>query len=175
MSVAGTVNQGLAEARSRNDVLWPVLITSVATALGLAEKHWFRAVDYVGRDNDDVMCLVQVRDLMAGQGWFDLTQYRLGLDGGMLMHWSRLIDVPIADLIGFFSPFMQPQPAEAAVLFAWPLLLLLPLFAGVAMAAKHLGGRHAMLVALRLTALFALTQARFPSPALSTITMCRWC
>ena len=109
--------------------------------------------------------LVQIRDLMAGQGWFDLTQYRLGLDGGTLMHWSRLIDVPIANLIGFFSLFMEPQRAEAATLFAW-LLLLLPLFAGVAIAAKHLGGRHAMLIALPLTALFALTQARFQPGAI---------
>ena len=28
--------------------------------------------------NDDLMRLVQVRDLIGGQGWFDLTQKRMG-------------------------------------------------------------------------------------------------
>jgi len=64
--------------------------------------------DYVGSDDDDVMRLVEVRDLLAGQSWFDLTQYRLGLDGGTLMHWSRLIDLPIAVLIRALRPFMSP-------------------------------------------------------------------
>ena len=45
---------------------------------------------------DDAMRLVEVRDLLAGQGWFDLTQYRLSPPGGVAMHWSRLVDVPLA-------------------------------------------------------------------------------
>jgi hypothetical protein len=142
-------------------VLVPVILTTLVTAFLLAGIHLVNGVDYVGRDNDDVMRLVQIRDLIAGQGWFDLNQYRLGLEGGTPMHWSRLIDVPIANLIGFFSVFMGVQQAEAAALFVWPLILLLPLFAGAALAGNHLGGRHAMLVALLLTALFAITQQRF--------------
>src|ERR1700694_2453450 len=43
---------------------------------------------------DDAMRLVQFRDLLAGQGWFDLTQYRLSPPDGAAMHWSRLIDPP---------------------------------------------------------------------------------
>ena len=42
-------------------------------------------VDYVGPDNDDGMRLVEVRDFLNGQGWFDLMQYRLGLGEGTLM------------------------------------------------------------------------------------------
>ena len=33
-------------------------------------------------DNDSLLRLVEVRDLIAGQGWFDLHQYRIGGDGG---------------------------------------------------------------------------------------------
>ena len=41
-------------------------------------------------DPDDVLRMVQVRDLLAGQGWFDLTQHRLDAPvGGVAMHWSR--------------------------------------------------------------------------------------
>ncbi len=48
---------------------------------------------------DDAMRLVQVRDLLAGQNWFDLTQHRLSPPAGVTMHWSRLIDLPLAALI----------------------------------------------------------------------------
>ena len=41
------------------------------------------------------MRLVEVRDLIAGQGWFDLTQHRLD-PPGVSMHWSRVIDAPLA-------------------------------------------------------------------------------
>src|SRR3954452_14790108 len=41
-------------------------------------------------DTDDAMRLVQVRDLLAGQSWFDLTATRLD-PPGTLMHWSRVV------------------------------------------------------------------------------------
>ena len=47
-------------------------------------------------DPDDVMRLVQVRDWLGGQGWFDLTQHRVSPPQGVAMHWSRLVDLPIA-------------------------------------------------------------------------------
>ena len=51
-------------------------------------------------DPDDALRLAQVRDLIAGQSWFDLHQYRIDpLNGGVLMHWSRIVDVPLAALI----------------------------------------------------------------------------
>src|ERR1700752_4875323 len=48
---------------------------------------------------DDAMRLVDVRDFLAGQSWFDLTQHRLSPPEGVAMHWSRLIDLPLAMLI----------------------------------------------------------------------------
>ena len=47
-------------------------------------------------DNDSLLRLVEIRDLLGGQGWFDLHQYRMGPPGGFVMHWSRLVDAPIA-------------------------------------------------------------------------------
>ena len=161
MSVTGIAEHGTIERPRRDSTAVPILIAALLTALALAAIQIATGTDSVGRDNDDVMRLVQIRDLMAGQGWFDLTQYRLGLEGGTPMHWSRLVDVPIANLIAFFAQFTDPQRAEAAALFVWPLILLVPLFAGTGVAARHLGGRNGLLVALLLTALFALTQARF--------------
>lgn len=119
------------------------------------------ARDYVGADNDDVMRLVQVRDLLAGQSWFDLTQYRLGLEGGTLMHWSRLIDLPIAALIRLFALFMPLQQAEPLALLVWPLLLILPLMAAIAIAARRIGDDVTLHLALMLTSVFVITGNRF--------------
>ncbi len=55
-------------------------------------------------DTDDAMRLVEVRDLLAGQGWYDNVQYRFLPPGGVPSHWSRLVDAPIAGLILAFTP-----------------------------------------------------------------------
>ncbi|MDP2734331.1 MAG: hypothetical protein Q8O63_14710, partial [Hoeflea sp.] len=116
------------------------MLTFAVLVVLTAVMHFSSYVDYVGADNDDVMRLVEVRDLLGGQGWFDLMQYRLGLEGGTLMHWSRLIDLPIANLIMLFSLFMDPVLAEASALFVWPLLTTLPVLYALALGGDILGG-----------------------------------
>ncbi|MEZ2132614.1 hypothetical protein AAE028_33260 [Sinorhizobium sp. CB9] len=142
--------------------LWPVsLLYSLAVIAALVTIKLPSATDYVGGDNDDGMRLVEVRDLLAGQGWFDLTQYRLGLEGGTLMHWSRLIDLPIASLIAFFGLFFPPERAEAIALAIWPLLLVIPVMAAMALAGRRAGGALAMHISLGLTAMLLITSNRF--------------
>ncbi len=83
-------------------------------------------------DPDDAMRMAEIRDLLAGQSWYDLHQYRLDPalpDGGVLMHWSRLIDAPIAAIIVVLTPLLGAVGAEHAAILIWPLLpalLLLP-------------------------------------------------
>lgn len=75
-------------------------------------------------DNDSSLRLVEVRDLLAGQGWFDLHQYRMGTGGGFLMHWSRLVDAPIAAIILVVTAVTGSQAAgETAALIVWPFAL----------------------------------------------------
>lgn len=77
-------------------------------------------------DPDDMMRLVQVRDLLAGQSWFDLTQYRVNAPGGGVdTHWSRLVDLPLAALIFILTPVLGQSSAEMAALIAVPLITLL--------------------------------------------------
>ena len=76
-------------------------------------------------DPDDILRLVQVRDLLAGQNWFDVTQHRVDpLRGGVSMHWSRLVDLPLAFVILVFQPFVGQPMAETVALVAVPLLTL---------------------------------------------------
>jgi hypothetical protein len=141
-------------------LVW-TLVYGLATMVVIALLNLPAMTDYVGADNDDVMRLVQVRDLLAGQSWFDMTQYRLGLDGGTLMHWSRLIDLPIASLILLFSQIVPMDQAEALALLVWPLFLILPLMGAIAVAAHRIGDEVTMHVALLLTSVFVITSNRF--------------
>jgi hypothetical protein len=143
-----------------------VMIASLAAILFQLGAHFAHYADYIGPDPDDSMRLVEVRDFLNGQSWFDLKQYRLGPDGGTLMHWSRLIDLPIAAFIAFFRLFLSPQAAEAAAALVWPPLLLIPLMAATALAGFRIGGRHAMLMAVGLAVLFAAAIIRFRPGAL---------
>ncbi len=117
--------------------------------------------DYVGPDNDDAMRLVEVRDFLNGQGWFDLMQYRLGIAPGTLMHWSRFVDLPIAALISFFGLFLSPRMAEATALFVWPVSLSLPVLYFIGLGARRLGGERAMFAAIPFTVLFLIQVHRF--------------
>lgn len=97
-------------------------------------------------DVDDALRLVQVRDLMVGQGWFDLYQYRMNPPEGTLMHWSRLVDAPLAALIWMLALVLPQASAEYVVCFAMPLLVLLAtmIFVG-SLARERFGGRIALL------------------------------
>ena len=148
-----------ASPRWSHPVLVP-LIYSILLIVAQLVIHRHLA-DYVGPDNDDAMRLVEVRDFLGGQGWFDMMQYRLGLNGGTLMHWSRFIDLPIAGLILFFRLFFSPEGAEAAALTVWPLMLILPLMAFVGLAGRRVAGVEGMHFSLILTSLFILTSRRF--------------
>ncbi|WP_414464460.1 hypothetical protein [Hyphomicrobium sp. DY-1] len=75
-------------------------------------------------DPDDATRLVQVRELMVSWHWFDTTTIKFGGDAGMLSHWSRLVDLPIAALIAGFNLFLPIEDAERLTHAAWPLLTL---------------------------------------------------
>ncbi|MEE4288955.1 MAG: hypothetical protein V2J14_06265 [Erythrobacter sp.] len=105
-------------------------------------------------DPDDTMRLIQVRDLLAGQSWFDVTQYRADASGGGVpMHWSRIVDVPLALVILALTPFLGSAGAQSAALVVVPLLTL-----GAAMlltariAWRLMGDEETTLTALILTA-----------------------
>ncbi|NVE95278.1 hypothetical protein [Altererythrobacter lutimaris] len=76
-------------------------------------------------DPDDIMRLVQVRDLLGEQSWFDMTQYRVdSASGGVVTHWSRLVDLPLAAVIFVLAPVLGQSGAELTALIVVPLLTL---------------------------------------------------
>ncbi len=115
-------------------------------------------------DPDDALRLQQVRDLLGGgQGWYDLVQHRFNPPYGVFIHWSRLIDLPVAGLILLFEPFLGAEAAETWTRALWPTLSILPLVAACGVVADRLGGRRAASVAMAF-ACVACTVISLPKP-----------
>ena len=79
--------------------------------LQLVAQHWATTADAL-LDTDDAMRLVQMRDFIAGQGWYDLHQPRINPPAGYDSHWSRLIDAGLAGLLWMFGRVVEPAMAE---------------------------------------------------------------
>lgn len=157
--------QTRAQADAQSDIPTPLwLLIAIALGLGLVLSY-ARALDVWQKgtffDSDDAMRLVQVRALLHGQGWFDLTAYRLDPPTGVFMHWSRLIDLPLAVLIKLFSLVLPGEFAERAARLAFPLILQALLYWGMARIAKALIGPAAVIPVLVLTLLTGMEVGQF--------------
>lgn len=136
------------------DLVGSLLATLIILTLQAASG--FKTLSDIGSDNDSLMRLVEVRDLIAGQGWFDLHQYRMGPAGGFVMHWSRLVDAPIAVIILAVAAVTGSQAAgETAAMIVWPLALY-----GVA-----------LFLLLRITRRLAGDEATFPALIIGATTL----
>lgn len=108
------------------------LALSAIVALGITVLLLAGRYDIAMRrfgDPDDLMRLQQVRDWIAGQAWTDVTQYRVSPPAGMPMHWSRLVDVPLAAVIVALRPLLGTAQAELVACIAVPMLT----YAGIAL------------------------------------------
>ena len=75
-------------------------------------------------DPDDTLRLLQVRDWLAGQSWFDVHQYRIDPPGGVAMHWTRLVDLPIGAAIISVRWLVGQPTAELIALVVVPIVTL---------------------------------------------------
>jgi hypothetical protein len=100
-------------------------------------------------DTDDNMRMMQVRALIEGQGWYDLAQHRLA---GSNIHWSRLVDLPIAGLKLLFTPIFGGRIAEQIAVAVAPLLPMLVAMAAISVTVRRLVAPIAFPLAIALLA-----------------------
>jgi hypothetical protein len=107
--------------------------------------HWFAL-----SDTDDNIRFDQVRDWLGGQGWYDLRQHRMNPPTGFSIHWSRLVDLPLAGLILLFKPIVGAQLAYRWACAISPMIPLLLAMMMLAVTVRRLVHRWAYLLALPL-------------------------
>ena len=149
------------DSSSRPDLRLVALVFVVAVATLVTRANIARAGAPFFADTDDAMRMVVVRDFLAGQGWYDLVQHRLNTPWGAELHWSRLIDLPIAALVLALTPFLGPETAAIGAGYVWPLLLLAVLLWLSARLALRLVGPDGVLPALVLPLLSPAVTAEF--------------
>jgi hypothetical protein len=140
-----------------------ILLLWLACAAVLTWSMWGSIVPMDFNDPDDAMRFVEVRDWLNGQSWFDVTQYRSEPPHGAPMHWSRLVDIPIALLIRLAGLFLPLAQAERVALVAAPLLTLLVLTAvllGLGRQATGRRGAGVLAAAMLMLSLSILVQFR---------------
>ena len=126
------------------------------TCLVLVVIAWSAIVAWRFPDPDDQMRLLEVRDWLAGQSWFDVSQHRFNIPAGLPMHWSRLVDLPIAAVILTLRPLLGQLLAEHVALVVVPLLTLAVVMALIAALARRMFANDGQaLMAVSITPLCA--------------------
>ncbi len=137
------------------------LIAWVLIAAWFVWQRWSGIYWLSLSDTDDNMRLMQVRALLNGQGWYDLRQYRLNPPAGFDMHWSRIVDLPLAALILLFKPFVGTVMAEKLACGIAPLLPMSVTMAGLAFTVRRLVSPVAWPLALIFLLLCTATMMMF--------------
>lgn len=127
-----------------------VLLFWLGVAAWMLTDRWGAIRIFALGDTDDNMRMMQVRALLEGQGWFDLRQYRLNPPIGADIHWSRLVDLPIAGLKLLLTPFLGGRVAEQLAAALAPLLPMLVAMAALAVTVRRLIDPRAFLIAIAL-------------------------
>jgi hypothetical protein len=133
-------------AVERHYRLWLLILWCAGAAAAIAVNRDHIA-DFRFWDPDDVMRLLEVRDWLNGQSWFDVSQHRMNWPDGLAMHWSRWVDLPLAGLIVLFEPWVGQRAAETIAATAVPMATLGATMALVGGIARRLWGAAAGLLA----------------------------
>jgi len=130
-----------------------VLLFWIGYAAYAIVNRWAAIRGFALGDTDDNLRLAQVRALLGGQDWYDLSQHRLDrAHGGANIHWSRLVDLPLGGLMLALRPLLGGPDAERWAAAIAPLLALLPMLFGLALIARRLvGPRVVPLVLVTIT------------------------
>jgi hypothetical protein len=131
---------------------WRLLVPVfwVGAVAMLVYERWLSIQWFGLGDTDDNLRMMQVRGLLAGQDWFDLRQYRLDPPYGANVHWSRIVDLPMAGIMLFLRLFMSGAMAEKIAVAAAPLLPMLVTMGFIAALTRRMVGGTAVAAGLGL-------------------------
>jgi hypothetical protein len=128
---------------------WWLLAFWLAVAAFMLVDRWGAIRIFALGDTDDNMRMMQVRGLLSGQGWYDLAQHRMA---GSNIHWSRLVDLPIAALKLLFTPILGGRTAEQVAVAVAPMLPMLVAMAALCVTVRRMVAPIAYPLAIALLA-----------------------
>jgi hypothetical protein len=142
---------------------WKIILIGawLITCAWWAYQRWSNILTFNLGDTDDNMRMMQVRALLRGQDWFDLRQYRLNPPFGANIHWSRLVDLPIAGIILLMRPFFGGADAERIAAAIAPMLPYCVLLFGVALTARRLIDPRAFFLPILALIVAGLTNSMY--------------
>lgn len=152
------MREGPALKIGREQLFW--LTLAGATLLVLGKAIYLGSglqENFATMGSDDIMRLVVVRDLIAGQSWFDMVQYRMLPPEGLSLHWSRYIDAGIAAVILPLSWVFEMELAEQIAAAVWPTVILLVALLIVALGTRRIFGAQAACFAILSMVFWPLT------------------
>ncbi len=109
------------------------------------DPYWKRVSTWNLADNDDAMRVLQVRDWLAGQAWFDVSQHRLTAHPVSNIHWSRIADLPLALTMLITNLIFGVALGEKIAVFITPMWLGVIYVILGTKASVALGGQKAFL------------------------------
>ncbi len=107
---------------------------------------------------DDFLRLHQAKNWWFGQDWYDLKVDRLI---GNNLHWSRIIDFPLALIAAIVSWVADATTAWRIAAIIWPLALFLATILVLARLCDHLVGEKGRLLVLLFAGLNSFTMTEF--------------
>ena len=122
---------------------WVVVGTWLAFCIYFVIERWNSIQFFALPDTEDNLRMSQVRALLAGQDWHDLRQYKLNPPTGANIHWSRLVDLPLAGIILLLRPLIGGVDAERTAIAIAPMLPFLLLLFSLALIVRRLIDRRA--------------------------------
>jgi hypothetical protein len=128
---------------------WVALIW-LLTAIVFLVLRWPSIQAYALPDTDDNLRMAQVHAWLNGQGWYDLRQYKLNPPGGFNIHWSRVVDLPIAAIELIVRPFFGTVVAQKTAAALAPMLPLGVMLGALALTARRLIAPGAFAIAAGL-------------------------
>ena len=141
------VGDAPARSGSRRRIALLLIGCWLCACLILTVIHWGDIQRLRYWDSDDQLRLLEVRDWLMGQSWWDVSQRRINPPAGTLMHWSRLIDLPLAAVILLLRPLLGYDGAQTVASVVVPLATLGFTMAMIALLTRRLLDRETAIMA----------------------------
>ncbi|WP_424411654.1 hypothetical protein ACPEER_02745 [Pasteurella sp. PK-2025] len=155
-------NHNLDEQNEIRKLVKITFIIWVLCAIYLVFSQWNGVMNLHFNDNDDFMRFHQYREWLKNGNWYLQPIPQFSPNNQLIMHWSRLVDIPLVLFAGFFSFFFESSLAFALTNTIVPLLYLWIFLLVVALVSYRLFGMETAKIAMLMPLISPLSMRFLP-------------